>query len=351
MNVSSLETVLAQQEYEWYSWQSWTCQELEFPGNTGLEWLEYLGNAGSLVEFVVKDCKGISQYDLLKFGPGWMKLQKFEFEFNGTYWLSGARDPSYNARYPYKYDISCENMKDLRLAKIVTDQEIGLRFLLGKCKALEKLCLDYVIGLDESEMIVLFQNCSNLRSISLRFMPRHCGLQENFRFRTALTDDSLKCLSLYCRMLEVVEFTYTFCEPLYPSEIGFTQEGIIMLIQSCPIRSFMLNGANIFYDEGMRALSSAQLLERLELVDCKRITDAGVSFITRAPCLTSLTLRKCNNVTDDGIAELVRSHKLESLTVIGCRKISEEAVKGAARSVQYSAEVESHDSLKGMKWN
>ncbi|GJN22489.1 hypothetical protein PR202_gb10054 [Eleusine coracana subsp. coracana] len=113
----------------------------------------------------------------------------------------GARDPSYNARYPYKYDISCENMKDLRLAKIVTDQEIGLRFLLGKCKALEKLCLDYVVGLDESEMIALFQNCSNLRSISLRFMPQHCGLQENFRFRTALTDDSLKCLSLYCRML------------------------------------------------------------------------------------------------------------------------------------------------------
>lgn len=49
------------------------------------------------------------------------------------------------------------------------------------------------------------------------------------------------------------------------------------------------------------------------------------------------------------MAELVRSQKLESLTVVGCRKISEGAVQGAARSVHYPAEMESHDSLlKGM---
>jgi len=44
---------------------------------SSVEWLEYLSRAGSVVELVVKDCKGISQYDLLKFGPGWMKLEKF----------------------------------------------------------------------------------------------------------------------------------------------------------------------------------------------------------------------------------------------------------------------------------
>ncbi|KAF7086545.1 hypothetical protein CFC21_089831 [Triticum aestivum] len=49
------------------------------------EWLEYLGRYGSLGELVVKDCDGISQYDLLKFGPGWSNLQKFEFEINGNY--------------------------------------------------------------------------------------------------------------------------------------------------------------------------------------------------------------------------------------------------------------------------
>ncbi|XP_062221676.1 F-box/LRR-repeat protein 14-like [Phragmites australis] len=310
-----------------------------------MEWLEYLGRVGSLEELVVKDCKGISQYDLLKFGPGWMKLQKFEFEINGNYWVTGASDPSYDAHYPYKYDICCDYLKDLRLAHIITEPEIGLRFLLGKCKALEKLCLDYVIGLNESEMISLFQSCSNLRSISLRLMPLRCG----FSFRTPLTDDSLKALSLSCPMLQVVELTFTFCDAAYPSEIGFTQKGIVMLVQSCPIRVLMLNGANNFNDEGMKNLSSAQFLETLELVDCKRITDAGMSFIMCAPCLSRLTLRKCNKVTDDGMAELVRSQKLESLTVIGCRRISLKVVQGAARSVHYSAEPEGFDRLKGMK--
>ena len=45
-----------------------------------VEWLEYLGRNGSLEELVVKNCKGINHHDLLKFGSGWMKLQKFEFE-------------------------------------------------------------------------------------------------------------------------------------------------------------------------------------------------------------------------------------------------------------------------------
>ncbi|CAN6239154.1 unnamed protein product [Urochloa humidicola] len=313
-----------------------------------VEWLEYLGRAGSLVELAVKDCKGISQYDLLKFGPGWMRLEKFEFEINVNYWLSGPpRDPSFDAHYPYKYDICSENLKDLRLAHIITVPEIGLRFLFRKCKALEKLCLDYVIGLDEREMITLFRNCSNLRSLSLRLMPLHCGSAMDFR--TPLTDESLKALSLTCHMLEVIELTFTFCTSTYPSEIGFTQEGIVMLVQSCPIRVLKLNGANNFDDEGMKGLSSAQFLESLELVDCERITDVGLSCMTSMPSLNSLTLRQCKKVTDNAMDELARSQKLESLTIVGCRWISLKAVQGAARSVHYSKESESFASLKGLK--
>jgi len=315
---------------------------------SSVEWLEYLSRAGSVVELVVKDCKGISQYDLLKFGPGWMKLEKFEFEINGNYWLRGPPpDPSYDAHYLYKYDICCENLKELRLAHIITVPEIGLRFLLGKCKALVKLCLDYVIGLDDSEMIALFQNCSNLRSLSLRLMPLRCG--PDMDFRMPLTDESLKALGLSCPMLEFVELIFTFYSSSYPSVIGFTQEGMVMLVQSCPIRVIMLNGANNFDDEGMKGFSSAQFLETLELVDCERITDAGMSFITSMPSLSSLTLRRCNKVTDNGMAELACSQKLESLTVVGCRRISMKAVQGAARSVHYSKESESFASLKGMK--
>lgn len=311
-----------------------------------VEWLEYLGRAGSVIELVVKDCKGISQYDLLKFGPGWMKLEKFEFEINGNYWLSGPPlDPAYDPHYLYKYDICCENLKELRLAHIITVPEIGLRFLLGKCKALQKLCLDYVIGLDEGEMIALLQNCTNLRSLSLRLMPLHCGTDSDFR--TPLTDKSLMVLGLSCPMLEAVELTFTFT--MYPSEMGFTQEGILMLAQCCHIRVLTLNGASNFDDEGMKGLSSSQFLETLELVDCERITDAGMSYITRTPSLSSLTLRQCQKVTDNGMAELVCSQKLEFLAIVGCPRISLKAVQGAARSVHYSTESESFASLKGMK--
>ncbi|CAN6239155.1 unnamed protein product [Urochloa humidicola] len=346
MKVGSVQATIPRHGCErfWYGTQQ-KKMRIGYPDDNGMEWLEYLGRAGSLVELVVKDCKGISQYDLLKLGPGWRKLQKFEFEINGNFWQSEPRDPSYNDDYSYKYDICCDNMKDLRLAKIITHPEIGLRFLLGQCRALEKLCLHYVIGLNESQMITLFQNCRNLRSISLRLMPLRCGIS----FRTPLTDDSLEVLSHYCPMLEVVELTFAFCSSRWPTEIGFTQKGIIMLVQTCPIRVFVLNGASIFKDEGMKDISSAQFLETLELVDCKGITDVGISYMVNAPCLTSLTLRKCKNVTDVGMAKLVHSQKLESLTVIGCRLISEEAVQGAARSVHYSAKLESHDSLKGMK--
>ncbi|VAI50809.1 unnamed protein product [Triticum turgidum subsp. durum] len=262
--------------------------------------------------------------------------------------MAGASDPSFVSGYPYSYDICCDNLKDLRLAHIITEPEIGLRFLLGKCKALETLYLEYVIGLKENEMIALFQRCNNLKTISLRLMPLHC---EGYEYRTPLTDVSLKALALSCPMLQAVELTFTFCEPDWPTEIGFTQEGIVALIQSCPIRALLLNGASILYDEGMEGLSSAQFLETLELVDCMSVTDAGISHIIQAPCMSSLILRKCENVTDRGMAELARSQKLESLTVIGCRQISQEGVHGAAKSVCYLAEIESHDSLKGMNMN
>uniref|UniRef100_A0A0D9VM80 F-box domain-containing protein n=1 Tax=Leersia perrieri TaxID=77586 RepID=A0A0D9VM80_9ORYZ len=311
-----------------------------------VEWLEYLGRAGSLEELVVKDCKGISQYDLLKFGQGFMKLQRFEFEINGNYWLGTAYDPAYVRHYTYRYDVCCDNMKELRLAHIVTKPEIGLRFLLGKCRTLEKLWLEYVIGLTDNDVIPLFRNCSNLRSVSLRLIPLFCDF---IYFRTALTDDSLKALALYCPMLEVLELTFTFISREYPSEIGFSQEGIVNLVQSCPIRVLMLNGDNAFDNEGMMGLSSSKYLETLELVDCADIGDLGMCFIARIPSLRNLILRECECVTDNGVAELVHAQKLECLTVIGCHRVSLKAVQGAARSVYYSAESEEYDSLKGMK--
>ncbi|VAI43153.1 unnamed protein product [Triticum turgidum subsp. durum] len=197
-----------------------------------VEWLEYLGRDGSLEELVVKNCKGINHQDFLKFGSGWMKLQKFEFERKrgiydfslgceyydrGQAWRSGEvlptcakrswvrtslsalhfagvrlgsynpspgptlcgsfyalglsfceyYDPSYNAHSMYIYDFCCESLKNLRLAHIKTWPEIGLRVVLGKCKALENLWLEYVRALNDNDMIALSRSCSNLKSISL----------------------------------------------------------------------------------------------------------------------------------------------------------------------------------------
>ncbi|KAF8710065.1 hypothetical protein HU200_029793 [Digitaria exilis] len=291
-------------------------------GVSTAEWLEYLGRVGSLEELVVKYCEKICQYDLLKFGPGWMKLQKFEFQLKGWHNIFDPRDPSYVPNYQYRYDFLCEHLKDLTLAKIVTQPEIGLRYLLRKCKALENLRLHYVLVLSDNDMITLIHSCSNLRSISLRFEPLFNERPEGRVFSTPLTDESLKALALRCPMLQTVELIFAACEPIFPSEIGFTQEGFLMLIKSCPIRDLILCGANFFNDEGMKALSSARYLDTLELMDCVAVTDVGMRLLAHAPRLTNLTLRQCDCFTDNGVGEVVRAHKLESLIVEGCSRVS-----------------------------
>ncbi|XP_024318990.1 F-box/LRR-repeat protein 14-like [Brachypodium distachyon] len=251
-------------------------------------------------------------------------------------------DPSYDAHNPSTYDFCCDSLKDLRLARMTPGQEIGLRVLLGKCKALEKLWLEYVTGLNDNDMIALSRSCSNLRSISLWLSPQFY----DYSCRTSFTDDSLKALAISCPMLQAVELTFFDCDPCWPSEIGFTLEGLLVLIKSCPVSVLVLNGANFFNDEGMEAISSAPFLETLELVDCVAITDAGMRFVTYTPCLTNLTLRLCNKVTDSGVAELGRAHKLQCLIIEGCEGISEKAVQGAARSVHYSIKSASCGELK-----
>ncbi|RCV21868.1 hypothetical protein SETIT_4G172900v2, partial [Setaria italica] len=231
-----------------------------------------------------------------------------------------------------RYDFCCDFLKDLTLARITTEQEIGLCCLLRKCKALENISLYYALGVHDNDMITLAQNNRNLRSISLMLTPQHC---EDYVYRTSLTDDSLKAIALWCPMLQSFELTFFGCKPDYP-EIGFTQEGLVMLIQSCPIRDLTLSGANIFDDEGMKALSCARFLESLKLVRCIAITDAGVHLLARSPSLINLTLELCDGLTYHGVAEFVRARKLESLTIEKCSRISLKAVQGAAKTVHHT---------------
>ncbi|RLN13199.1 hypothetical protein C2845_PM09G15010 [Panicum miliaceum] len=267
----------------------------------GVEWLEYLGKSGSLEELVVVNCVKIRQFDLLSFGSGFMKVQKFEFQnVCLPYSFIKFDVPSNMAGDQSRYDFCGDFLKDLTLARISTEAEIGLCCLLRKCKALENLSLYYVLGVHDSDMITMAQSNRNLRSISLMLTPQHC---EGYVYRTALTDDSLKALDLWCPMLQSVELTFYGCEPDWP-EIGFTQEGLVMLIRSCPIRDLKLGGANIFDDEGMKALSCARFLESLKLINCIAITDAGMHFLARSPSLTNLMLELCHGLTMMGWSRL-----------------------------------------------
>ncbi|KAM3193248.1 hypothetical protein ACQJBY_070059 [Aegilops geniculata] len=311
------------------------CEEI-----TSVEWLEYLGRDGSLEELVVKNCRGINHYDFLKFGSGWVKLQKFEFEMKRHDRLPGdvVYDSSYDAHSMDIYDFCCESLKVLRLAHIRTWPELGLRVVLGKCKALEKLCLEYVHALNDNDMIALSRSCRNLKSIKLWLnLQRYSIDVSDWETRTSFTDNSLYALALNCPMLQVVDLSFTPCSPDWPSEIGFTQQGFLALIQSCPIRVIVLNTANFFDDEGMKALSSSPHLETLELIACFAVTDAGMRFLAHTPCLSHLTLRVCHEVTDVGLAELGRAHKLESLVIEYCGVISLQAAQGVAKSVHYSS--------------
>ncbi|CAL5042481.1 unnamed protein product [Urochloa decumbens] len=297
-----------------------------------VEWLEYLGKNGLLEELVVQNCKKIDQFNLLTFGSGWMKLQKFEFQhwyLPNTFMFGG---PSYMAGNQSRYDFCCDFLKDLTLARTTTEKEIGLCCLLRKCKALENLALYYALGVHDNDMITLAQNNRNLKRISLMLTPQHC---DGYVYRTSLTDDCLKALALCCPRLQSFELTFYGCEPEYP-EIGFTQKGLVMLIQSCPIRELTLSGVDIFNDKGMKALACAQFLESLKLVSCIAITDAGMHHLACSPSLINLALELCNGLTDRGVAKVVRARKLESLTIEKCSRISLKAVQGAAKTVHYT---------------
>ncbi|KAI5016047.1 hypothetical protein ZWY2020_005779 [Hordeum vulgare] len=196
------------------------------------------------------------------------------------------------------YDFCCEGLKDLRLAHVQIWPEAGLRVLLGKCKALEKVFLKYARGLNDNDMTALSRSCSNLKSISLWLNSTDVPYCET---RTPFTDTSPQ--------LRRARFVFWW---------------------------LVLNNANFFDDDGMKALSCSLHLETLELILYHAVTDAGMCFIVHAPCLSSLTLRACHNVTDVRVAKLGRAQKLESLVIEYCGGVSPQAGQGVAKSVHYS---------------
>ncbi|KAG6510683.1 F-box/LRR-repeat protein 14-like [Zingiber officinale] len=301
---------------------------------TSVEWLAYLGQFGKLQDLSIKYCKGISEDDMIKLGPGWNNLRQFEFEMDAYYRHPKVYDNSLIEKWANH--LSCENLRELILVNCILPRSRGLCCLLWRCEALIRLNLDMCIGVKDSDMIALSQKSRNLRSISIR-IPSRYFVSSYQTSSLRLSDESLTALSIGCLMLEVFELSFSDGE--FPSLSCLTQSGILTLIQSCPIRILVLDSTCFFNDIGMEALSTAPYLQTLKLVKCQEVTDEGMQLIACFPCLTTLSLCKCLGITDDGFKLLIGLHKLDLLMVEDCPQISEDGVQRAARVVSYKQDL------------
>ncbi|GAV70909.1 hypothetical protein CFOL_v3_14407 [Cephalotus follicularis] len=188
------------------------------------------------------------------------------------------------------------------------------------------------VGVRDSDIIGLAQKSKNLRSISLR-VPSDFSLPLLMNNPLRLTDESLKAVAQNCLMLESIRISLSDGE--FPSFSAFSLNGILTLIQMCPVRELSLDHVYSFNDAGMESLCSAQYLETLELVSCQEISDEGLQLVSQFPRLSVLRLTKCLGVTDDGLKPLVGSYKLDLLTVEDCPQISDRGVQGAARTLSF----------------
>ncbi|XP_021906611.1 F-box/LRR-repeat protein 14 isoform X2 [Carica papaya] len=298
---------------------------------TSVEWLEYLGKLETLEDLSIKNCRAIGEGDLIKIGPSWQKLKRLQFEVDANYRYMKVYDRLAVDRWQ-KQLVQCQNMLELSLVNCIISPGRGLACVLGKCKNLEKIHLDMCVGVRDSDIVSLAQKSRNLRSLSLR-VPSDFSLPLLMNNPLRLTDESLRAISQNCLMLESVRISFSDGE--FPSFSSFSLNGIVTLIQMCPIRELSLDHVYSFNDFGMEALCSAQYLETLELIRCQEVSDEGLQLVSQFPHLSVLKLHRCLGITDDGLKPLVGAFKLDSLAVEDCPQISERGVQGAARSVSF----------------
>ncbi|CDO98199.1 unnamed protein product [Coffea canephora] len=298
---------------------------------SSVEWLEYLGKLETLEDLCIKNCRAIGEGDLIKLGPSWRKLKQLQFEVDANYRYMKFYDRLAIDRWQKQW-IPCSSMLELSLVNCIISPGRGLACVLGKCSNLEKIHLDMCVGLRDADIVCLAHKSKNLRCISLR-VPSDFSLPLLMNNPLRLTDESLKALAENCSQLDSVRLSFSDGE--FPSLSSFTLDGILALIQMCPIRELALDHVYSVNDFGMEALRSAKHLEILELVGCQEVTDEGLQLVGQFLQLRVLRLSKCLGVTDDGLKPLVGACKLEMLVVEDCPQISERGVQGAAKSVNF----------------
>ncbi|XP_010472904.1 PREDICTED: F-box/LRR-repeat protein 14-like [Camelina sativa] len=296
-----------------------------------VEWLEYFGKLETLEELCIKNCRAIGEGDLIKLRSSWRKLKSLQFEVDANYRYMKVYDQVAVERWP-KQLVPCDNLVELSLGNCIIAPGRGLACVFRNCKNLEKLHLDMCIGVSDSDILALVQKAKHLRSISLR-VPSDFTLPLLNNITLRLTDESLSAIAQHCSQLE--RFKISFSDGEFPSLFSFSLQGIITLMEKCPIRELSLDHVCSFNDMGMEALCSAQNLEILELVHCQEVSDEGLILASQFPSLSVLKLSKCLGVTDEGLRPLVGSQKLELLVVEDCPQVSRRGVHDAASSVSF----------------
>ncbi|KAI3686292.1 hypothetical protein L1987_79966 [Smallanthus sonchifolius] len=304
---------------------------------SNLEWLECLGRQETLQDLCIKNCRGIGEGALVKLRPTWRNIKHLQFEVDSNYRYMKLYDRLAVDRWQ-KQLVPCENMVELTLTNCMISPGRGLACILDKCRNLEKVYFDMCIGARDCDIIGLAQNLKNLRAISIR-VPSDFSLpllMEN-PLLLRLTDNSLKSLAQNCTQLESVSLSFSDGE--FPSISSFSLDGILSLINRCPVKSLFLDRVYSFDNLGMEALCGSDHLETLELIRCQEISDEGLKFVAHYPWLRVLRLTKCLGVTDDGFKALISSCKLEQLVVNDCPQVSLSGVQGAAKSVSYKLDL------------
>lgn len=300
------------------------------------EWLYFLGRLEKIEDLAICQCKGISEGDLARLGHAWSRLRKFQFQVD------------VNHRYMKTYghlaldgwhvhDLNCEMLQELRLVNCLISPNQGLGCILPKCGFLTSLHLDMCMGLRDRDLIGLAKSSTGLRYLSLR-CPSDFSLVVPANYSPQLTDESLKAIAKYCKLLE--EVSISFADGCYPFVPCFSLAGILALVEGCSLlKALVLDRVYAFNDHGMEALCVAHSLETLELIQCQEVSDDGMQLIRHLPSLKHLKLSKCLGISDEGLAAFMGSYKLESLKIEDCPKISEKATQGTAKLVFFRCDL------------
>ncbi len=176
----------------------------------------------------------------------------------------------------------------VRVAYIHFDDE-DLHSLVNRCRALEKLEMEYAVGISNTGLGHL------LKLEQLRVLKLHAP---------SISDVGLETLS-NINSLEQIELL---------AMDALLDDGVEHLAALPNLIVFTLHQSNIS-DESLNALSTIATLEKLDLFNGYAVTDAGMKDIAALPNLRELNIEGCGNITDTGLRELRACPSLRRLRV------------------------------------